>query len=176
MHKNETTAPKKRAWALSAGLLVPTMIGMSANAQLLESARTNWGTNRVFSYSVTTTYGTNISIEASPNVITKAEAILNIKEDSVIQNTAGDIGGETGATIVTTPTGTTANLTGITVNNNFILDEGTSFYTSAESGEQNGEAQRANVTATANHSVTVSITNNENSFYNTLRENFEGAQ
>ena len=85
---------------------------------------TQWGSNRVFSYAVQTTYGTNISIEASPNVITKAEAVLNIKEDSVIQNTAGDIGGETGATIVTTPTGTTANLTGITVNNNFILDEG----------------------------------------------------
>ena len=169
MHQNKT-------WLLSAGLLLSAWIGMPVNAQLLERSNTNWGTNRVFSYSVTTTYGTNISIEASPNVITKAEAILNIKEDSVIQNTAGDIGGETGATIVTTPTGTTANLTGITVNNNFILDEGTSFYTSAESGEQNGEAQRANVTATANHSVTLSITNNESSFYNTLRENFEGVQ
>ena len=165
-----------RTWALSVGVLISSLSGISANAQLLESSRTQWGTNRVFSYSVQTTYGTNISIEASPNVITKAEAILNIKEDSVIQNTAGDIGGETGATIVTTPTGTTANLTGITVNNNFILDEGTSFYTSAESGEQNGEAQRANVTATANHSVTLSITNNESSFYNTLRENFEGVQ
>ena len=57
----------------------------------------------------------------------------------------------------------------------FIIDNGTRFYASAESGEQDGEAQRANVSATASHSLTISITNNENSFYNTLRENFEGA-
>ena len=176
MHSNKTGAPKQRAWVLSAGFLVPAMIGMSANAQLLESAKTNWGTNRVFSYSVTTTYGTNISVDASPNVKTKAEAVLNIKEDSTIQNTAGAIGGSTGATIVTSPTGTTANLTGITVDTNFILDEGTRFYASAESDEQDGKAQRANVSATASHTVTLAITNNENSFYNTLRENFEGAQ
>ena len=73
MHRRTTGAPKNRAWALSAGLLIPAMIGMPANAQLLETARTNWGTNRVFSYAVTTTYGTNISIDASPNVIANAE-------------------------------------------------------------------------------------------------------
>ena len=168
MHQN-------KKWVLSAGFLLPALIGMPVNAQLLERSNTNWGTNRVFSYSVQTTYGTNISIDASPNVKTKAEAELLIKEDSVIQNTAGDIGGNTGASIVTTPTGTTANLTGISVNTNFILDKGTRFYAFAESGDEDGEAQRANVSATANHSVTVSITNNENSFYNTLRETFEGA-
>ena len=65
MHSNKTEAPKKRAWALSAGLLIPAMIGMSANAQMLESSKTNWGTNRVFSYAVTTTYGTNISVDAA---------------------------------------------------------------------------------------------------------------
>lgn len=169
MHQNKT-------WLLSAGLVLSAWIGMPVNAQLLERSNTNWGTNRVFSYSVTTTYGTNISIDASPNVKAKAEAELLIKEDSVIQNTAGAIGGNTGATILTTPGGTTANLTGITVNTNFILDEGTRFYASAESGEADGEDQRANVSATASHSVTLAITNNENSFYNTLRENFEGAQ
>lgn len=173
MHRRTTGAPKNRAWALSAGLLIPAMIGMPANAQLLETARTNWGTNRVFSYAVTTTYGTNISIDASPNVIANAEAELVIKEDSVIQNTAGKVGGSTGAVITTSPTGTTASLTGITADTNFILDEGTRFYASAESGESDGENQRANVSATASHTMTLSITNNENSFYNTLRENFE---
>ena len=55
------------------------------------------------------------------------------------------------------------------------MDEGTRFYTSAETGEQDGNPQRANVSATASHTMTVQITNNETSFYNTLRENFEGA-
>lgn len=149
--------------------------GIAAHAQLLERSNTNWGTNRVFSYAVTTTYGTSTSIDASPNVIAKAEAILNLKEDSVVTNKAGAVGGTTSAVIVTSPNGTTANLSGISANADFIIDNGTSFYASAESGEQNGEAQRANVSATASHSLTISITNNENSFYNTLRENFEGA-
>ena len=158
-----------------AGIFFAALFVQPVEAQLLERSNTNWGTNRIFSYAITTTYGTNINIDASPNVITKAEAILNIKEDSVITNAAGSIGGETGATIVTTPSGTTAQLTGITADANFILDEGTSFYTSAESGDQDGKPQRANVSATASHSMTLTITNNESSFYNTLRENFEGA-
>ena len=161
---------------LSVGAILATFInGMPAQAQLLERTNSNWGTNRVFSYAITTTYGTNINVDASPNVITKAEAVLNLKEDSVITNAAGAIGGETGASIVTTPTCTTANLTGITANADFIMDEGTRFYTSAETGEQDGNPQRANVSATASHTMTVQITNNETSFYNTLRENFEGA-
>ena len=166
---------KKRSIALMAFVIFSTLFELPAKAQLLERSNTNWGTNRIFSYAITTTYGTNINVDASPNVITKAEAILNIKEDSVITNAAGAIGGETGATIVTTPTGTSAQLTGITANADFILDEGTRFYTSAESGIQDGTPQRANVSATASHSMTLTITNNENSFYNTLRENFEGA-
>ena len=166
---------RKHRILLTIGIIVTALVGQPAKAQVLERSNTNWGTNRIFSYAITTTYGTNISVDASPNVITKAEAVLNIKEDSVITNAAGAIGGETGATIVTTPTGTSAQLTGITADANFILDEGTRFYSSAESGVQDGKPQRANVSATASHSMTLTITNNENSFYNTLRENFEGA-
>ena len=166
---------KKNCIILAVGMIFTALFGIPVKAQLLERSNTNWGTNRIFSYAITTTYGTNIVVDASPNVITKAEAVLKIKEDSVITNAAGSIGGETGATIVTTPTGTSAQLTGITADANFILDEGTRFYTSAESGIQDGLPQRANVSATASHSMTLTITNNENSFYNTLRENFEGA-
>ena len=167
---------RKHRIILTVGMMFTALVGLPAKAQLLERSNTNWGTNRIFSYAITTTYGTNIVVDASPNVITKAEAVLNIKEDSVITNAAGAIGGETGATIVTTPTGTSAQLTGITADANFILDEGTRFYTSAESGVQDGKPQRANVSATASHSMTLTITNNESAFYNTLRENFEGAQ
>ena len=67
---------------LSVGAILATFInGMPAQAQLLERTNSNWGTNRVFSYAITTTYGTNITVDASPNVITKAEAVLNLKED-----------------------------------------------------------------------------------------------
>ena len=159
------------ALVLGIGSLLPT----ATRAQVLERSNTNWGSSRVFSYAVTTTYGVNTSVQASPNVKTKAEAVLNLKEDSVVTNTAGDIGGNTSAVIVTTPGGTTANLSGITANNEFYIDNGTSFHASAETDEQNGEPQNANVSATASHTLTLTITNNEQAFYNTLRENFEGA-
>ena len=167
--------PRNAKLGICLSILFNLGTGIAAHSQLLERSNTNWGTSRVFSYAVTTTYGTSTSIDASPNVIAKAEAILNLKEDSVVTNKAGAIGGETSAVIVTSPNGTTANLSGISANADFIIDNGTSFYTSAETGEQDGEAQRAVVSATASHSLTISITNNENSFYNTLRENFEGA-
>ena len=156
---------------LGIGSLLPT----ATRAQVIERSKTNWGSSRVFSYAVTTTYGVNTSVQASPNVKTKAEAVLNLKEDSVVTNTAGDIGGNTSAVIVTTPGGTTANLSGITANNEFYIDNGTTFHASAESDEQDGEPQNANVSATASHTLTLTITNNETAFYNTLRENFEGA-
>ena len=157
------------ALVLGMGSLFPT----AADAQVLERSNTNWGTSRVFSYSVTTTYGVNTSVQASPNVKTKAEATLNLKEDSVVTNTAGDIGGNTSAVIVTTPGGTTANLS-ITANNEFYIDNG-----QASKRRQNQavrwRAPKRNVSATASHSLTLTITNNEQAFYNTLRENFEGA-
>ena len=71
------------ALVLGVGSLLPT----ATRAQVLESSKTNWGSSRVFSYAVTTTYGVNTSVQASPNVKTKAEATLNLKEDSVVTNT-----------------------------------------------------------------------------------------
>ena len=56
------------ALVLGMGSLFPT----AADAQVLERSNTNWGTSRVFSYSVTTTYGVNTSIQATPIVKTKA--------------------------------------------------------------------------------------------------------
>ena len=105
------------ALVLGVGSLLPT----TAKAQVLERSNTNWGTSRVFSYAVTTTYGVNTSVQASPNVKTKAEATLNLKEDSVVTNTAGDIGGNTSAVIVTTPGGQPQTCRVLLQTMNFIL-------------------------------------------------------
>ena len=85
----DSTMGRKRNILLTVSMIFAALFGLPSKAQLLERSNTNWGTNRIFSYAITTTYGTNISVDASPNVITKAEAVLNIKEDSVITNAAG---------------------------------------------------------------------------------------
>ena len=149
--------------------------GLPAFSQVLERTQSNSGTSTTFSYSITSSYGTTTSAEASPNLIVDTEAILNLKEDSVITNKAGAIGGATGAVIETTPTGTNVNLSGIEANNQFLIDEGTSFRASLKTSEPDGKPSNGKASASAFHTLTLTVTSNSTSFINTLRENFEGA-
>jgi hypothetical protein len=148
----------------------------SGFAQILERNSTNFGSNRVFSYSVQSTYGVNTSANASPNLKVETEAILNLKEDSRLTNTAGAVGGGTGALFQNTPNGSNVSLTGITADNEFLIDSGTSFRAALTSIEADGQPSVGNASATASHSLTVTVNNGETSFFNTIRENFDGAQ
>lgn len=145
-------------------------------AQVIERTNTNAGTNRVFSYSIQSTYGVQTSANASPNLKVETEAVLNLKEDSYLTNKAGDIGGGTGAVFVTTPNGSNVQLNGITADNLFLIDNGTRFRTSLTTTEPDGQPSVGQASATATHTMTISVTDGESSFYNTLRQNFEGAQ
>jgi len=147
-----------------------------SQAQVLERNNTSFGTNRVFSYSVQSTYGVNTSANASPNLRVDTEAILNLKEDSQLTNRAGAIGGGTGAVFQNTPNGSNVTLTGITADNKFLIDSGTRFRAALTTTELDGSPSVGNASATASHSLTVTVNDGENSFFNTLRQNFEGAQ
>ena len=148
----------------------------SLRAQVIERTNTNAGTNRVFSYSIQSTYGVQTSANASPNLQVETEAILNLKEDSYLTNKAGGLDGSTGAVFVTTPNGSNVQLNGITADNQFLIDSGTRFRTSLTTTEPDGQPSIGQASATATHTMTISVTDGESSFYNTLRQNFEGAQ
>ena len=101
--------------------LVFSLLGtMASQAQVLEETITNSGTNRVFQYAIQSTYGTQTSADATSNLLVEAEAVLNLKEDSFLTNTAGDVGGNTSAVFTTTPTGSNVVLSGITANNQYL--------------------------------------------------------
>lgn len=154
-----------------------TMPIQTVRAQVLERNNTNYGTNRVFSYSIQSTYGVNTSANASPNLKVETLAILNLKEDSQLTNRAGNIGENgTGAVFETTPNGSNVQLYGIEADNKFLLDDGTQFKASLTTTDVDGKPSVGNASATASHSLTISVTNGETSFFNTLRENFEGSQ
>lgn len=152
------------------------MLGISAHAQVLERNNTNYGTNRNFSYSIQSTYGVSTSANASPNLRVETEAVLNLQKDSYLTNKAGAIGGGTGATFQNTPNGSNVQLTGITADNKFLIDTGTSFRAALTTTEIDGNPSVGNASATATHTMTVSVIDGENSFFNTLRQNFEGGQ
>ena len=143
-------------------------------AQVLERNQTSSGNTSSFSYSITSSYGATTSANATPNLSVDTEAILNLKEDSIITNKAGEIGGNTGAVITTTPTSTNVNLTGIEANNEFILDDGTSFRAALQSSEIDGNQSNGTASASAFHTLTLTLTNTNSSFINTIISNFEG--
>ena len=147
-----------------------------SHSQLLQRSQTSSGSSSVFSYSITSSYGVSTSAEATPNLSVDTEANLVLKEDSVITNRAGAIGGNTGAVITTTPNSTNVNLSGIEANNNFLLDEGTSFRAALETSELDGNPAKGTASASAFHTLTLTITNNNTSFINAIISNFEGAQ
>jgi hypothetical protein len=161
----------------SAIALVFSLLGtMASQAQVLEETITNSGTNRVFQYAIQSTYGTQTSADATSNLLVEAEAVLNLKEDSFLTNTAGDVGGNTSAVFTTTPTGSNVVLSGITANNQYLLDTGTSFRTALTSTEPDGQPSIGQASATATHSMTITVTDGTTSFVNTLRENFEAPE
>ena len=159
---------------LSSAAVILGVAGVSA--QVLERNNTNFGSNKVFSYSIQSTYGVNTSANASPNVRVDTEAVLNLKEDSYLTNTAGNVGGGTGAVFQNTPNGSNVTLTGITADNKFLIDSGTKFRAALTTSSVDGQPSVGNASATANHTMTVSVTDGESSFFNTLRQNFEGAR
>lgn len=167
---------KSRYLAIALVAVAISMFQLRSSAQVLERNNTNYGTNKVFSYSVQSTYGVSTTANASPNLKVETEAILNLKKDSQITNQAGAVGGGTGATFQTTPNGTNVQLTGITADNKFLIDSGTSFRAAITTTTPDGNPSIGNASATASHSLTVTVNNGESSFFNTLRQNFEGAQ
>jgi len=150
--------------------------GQSVKSQVLERNNTNYGTNRNFSYSIQSTYGVSTSAQASPNLKVDTEAILNLQKDSYLTNKAGTIGGETSAVFTTTPNGSNVNLRGITADNKFLIDSGTSFKAALSTSEVDGNPSHGEASANASHTMTISVTDGNSSFFNVLRQNFEGAQ
>jgi hypothetical protein len=158
--------------------IVATLNFFGANnstAQVLERNNTSFGSNKSFTYSVQSTYGVTTNVNASSNLKVFADAVLNLQKDSYITNSAGKVGdGGTTATFNTSPNGTTVALTGITADNKFLIDAGTSFKASVESVTQDGNQYVGTATANATHTLTLSVNNGESSFFNTLKENFSG--
>ena len=157
--------------AVSSLLLSPV-----SYSQVLERNQTSSGSTSTFSYSITSSYGVSTSANATPNLIVDTEAILVLKEDSVITNRAGQIGGNTSAVIETTPNGSNIDLSGIEANNTFVLDEGTSFRASLKTSELDGNPSKGDANASAYHTLTLTVNNGNSSFINAFRSNFEGAE
>ena len=100
------------------------------------------------SYTLKNVIGTSATGSFSGDVKLFSNSIINIKKDSFIQNRFG--GDDGSASLSYSDLGETKflQIEGIDAENEFILDEGTSFVSSIESGESSGEQE--NNTGTTN--------------------------
>jgi hypothetical protein len=140
----------------------------------LREVRNSAGSQNTFSYRIQTTYGTSTSAQVSGNMTVQTEAILNLKSGSKVSNKMGDSSGNTSAVFVATPNGGNVNLTGITGENMFLIDDGTRFRSSLSTIDNLNPSvsSTGSASAAATHTTTVTVEKGNTSFQNYFEQTF----
>ena len=119
--------------------------------------------SNTFSYQIESTIGTKTSATVSGNILAETDAILNLKTGSKISNKIGDDSGNASAVFIATPNGANVDLSGITGENLFMIEDRTSFKSSLRMKDNiNSNVQsigEASSFAVQNTRVTVQKTN-----------------
>lgn len=130
-------------------------------------------TQNIFSYRIQTTYGTNTSAQVTGNMTADTEAVLKLKSGTKLTNKAGDSSGNSSAVFVATPTGANVNLSGITGENLFLIDDGTYFRSAlktVDSPTNPALTSSGTASATAIHAMTITIEKTSNSIQNYIEK------
>ena len=164
----------------SIGLKLISLLGIAtavvhpAKAQIAGIQRSiNTINKNTFSYSIQSTIGTRTSANVSGNILADTEAILNLKSGGKITNKIGDANGNASAVFTANPTGAGVDLKGITGENVFLIDDGTTFKSSLKSdpslgsGSSIGEASSLGI-----QSTTVTVEKGNSSFISSFQEAF----
>ena len=149
------------------------LTGESAEAQLIQR-QTNSSLNQNFSYQIVTTIGTRTSASVSGNLRAETESILNLRAGSLITNKIGDDNGNASAVFTSSPNGANVNLSGITGQNLFIIEDGTSFRTKLTTID-NPDPSVSSVgeaAATAVQSTSVTVESGTSSLISTFQQAF----
>ena len=145
-----------------------------AKAQLAGIQRSiNTINKNTFSYSIQSTIGTRTSANVSGNILADTEAILNLKSGGKITNKIGDANGNASAVFTTNPTGAGVDLKGITGENVFLIDDGTTFKSSLKSEPSLGSGSSVGeASSMAIQSTTLTIEKGSSSFISSFQEAF----
>ena len=145
-----------------------------ARAQLAGIQRSiNTINKNTCSYSIQSTIGTRTSANVSGNILADTEAILNLQRGGKITNKIGDENGNASAVFTTSPTGAGVDLKGITGENVFLIDDGTSFKSSLTSDPSLGsDSSIGEASSLAVQSTTVTVEKGNSSFISSFQEAF----
>ena len=150
------------------------VVANPAQAQLAGIQRSiNTINKNTFSYSIQSTIGTRTSANVSGNILADTEAILNLQRGGKITNKIGDANGNASAVFTTNPTGAGVDLKGITGENVFLIDDGTSFKSSLTSDPSLGSGSSIGEESSLGiQSTTVTIEKGNSSFISSFQEAF----
>ena len=148
--------------------------GMLASAQQAGIERsTQSSVKSTFSYQITSSIGTQTNANVSGNLLAETEAILNLRRGGKITNKIGDGNGNASAIFDARPTGTSVNLQGITGENIFLIDDGTSFKSALKSDESvNASNSVGQASSVAVQTTSVRVESGTSSFIQSFQKAF----
>lgn len=160
-------------------LLAALLFGLAhgpAQAQLgLVERRNSSGSQQTFSYQIRSTFGASTSATSVGNMTAESEAVIVVKPGSLVTNKLGDASGNASAVFVATPSGANVNLTGITGENRYELDEGTYFKSSVKTRDPNLQYEgisNGSSSAYVIQSTTLTVEQGTSQFVNTFQQVF----
>ena len=159
--------------SLSLGFIV--LFNNKATAQVAPGMRDisrGSSTQTVFSYRIQSTYGTSTSAQVNGNMVADTEAVLKLKSGTKLTNKSGDASGNSSVVFTATPSGANVNLSGLTGENLFLIDDGTYFRSALKTIDNPNPTITSSGTAsaTASHAMTITIEKSANSIQNYLEK------
>ena len=166
-----------KGWVVLVAIALSPLASLPISAQQtpgMRETRKSGSSQNTFSYRIQTTYGATTSAQVSGNLKAETEAVLKLKSGSKVTNKMGDDNGNASAVFVATPNGGNVELKGITGENIFLIDDGTTFRAKLTTGDNPDPSVNSvgTASATATHSTSVIVEKGSTTFENYFEQTF----
>ena len=152
-----------------------SFLGLPCYSQIAGIERRFGSSNsNTFSYEIQSTIGTRTSATVTGNLVAETDAVLNLRTGSKISNKIGDESGNASAVFVATPNGANVDLSGITGENLFMIENGTQFKSKLRMREdiQSNTPSSGDASSFAVQNTKVTVTKTNSSFINSFQQSF----
>ena len=155
-------------------LLLSIAFVPAAKAQLGITENTGRSSMKsAFSYKITSTFTTQSSVEGT-NIVGNANANVILAPGGYITNKIGDANGNAGATFNASPNGSSVQLQGVTGENLYLLEGGSTFTSNIKTVDNPdpSKAMRGTASATAIQTTIVDVNYGSEAFQSSFQQNF----
>ena len=139
-----------------------------------EAASIQTGSSQRLSITLSNTMGVSTSADVTENLEVNNQANLVLAPGSTIQDEIGDENQSVTGDFVITPTGSSLDIQGLQAKNNYIIGDGTYFFSEMKTiDDPNPEiATSGNASSNLVHSMTITIDQTNSSFTSSFSESF----